>query len=412
MPTTSRSLSYGVKGRFALEVPAGALAGTHFAPESLDEVAAAAAAAIAEPLDYPALREAVVPGDRVVIALQSNLPAAAAIVASVWEVLSDRGVRAEDVLILQAPRLDRRPEPDPRADLPEAAAEAISWRTHDALDESEIAYLASSSTGERVYLAKALVDADFVLPIGLVEYDPVLGYQGTSGGLYPALSNLDAIKRHGAVAHAELTPDQSRTARVVADEVGWLLGTQFCLQAIRGSDGGLSHVVAGLSESVLEEGKRLLRDGWRLELPDRVDLVLATVDAGPIGTGWDDVIDAAEAASRLVRRGGRIVLLTDLKAGRGSLSDAMAIIRESADLAEARTVLTQLKSVEQPAAMRLLTVLERVELFLLADLPDGLAEELFCNRIDDENEVRRLLTTADAIAILEGGQHVETRVAG
>ena len=411
MPATARQLRYGREAQFPLEVPPAVMAGTHYAPASIDDVAGAAATALAEPIDFPAFREAVVPGDRVVIALQPGVPSAAELIAAVWDVLVDRGVDPADVTILQPPRLDLRTEPDPRSALPEVAAEAISWRTHDALEESELAYLATSSSGERVYLAKALVDADLVLPIGLVEFDAVLGYQGTAGGLFPALSNLEAIKRHGAIAHAELTPDDSRTARVVADEVGWLLGVQFVLQAVRGSGSGLSHVMGGLSDAVFEEGKRLLRDGWRLELPQRADLVLASVDAGPVGTDWADLIRAADAASKLATRGGRVVLLSDLKAGPGSLSDALAIIRESATIEEAQQVLPALKSVDQPLAMRLLRVLSRCELFVLADVASELAEALFFNVVESEDEVRRLLATADRIAVLEGGQHLETRIA-
>ena len=410
MPAIARQLHYGADGRFDVEVPQGIMRGTHHAPAPLDDIVAATTAAIREPLEYPALREAVVPGDRVVIALQPNLPRAADIIAAIWTELDSRGVEAADVTILQAARLNARRDPDPRQALPDSVAEAVSWRTHDATDESALAYLATSSTGERIYLAKDLCDADFVLPVGLIEYDAVLGYQGTAGGLFPALSNLDAIKRHGAVAHAELTPDDSRQARVIADEVGWLLGTQFVVQAIRGAGGGLSRILAGLAEPVLQQGKELLREGWRLELPDRADVVLATVDAGPTGTTWADLAAAAAAASNLVQRGGRVVLLSDLKSSRDSIGDALAILRESASLAEARAVLTQLKGPDQPDAMRLLGVLDRCEVFVLSNIADGVPEELFLQSLGDENEVRRLLLAADSIVLLEGGQHLETRI--
>ena len=410
MPAVARQLRYGRLAQFDIELPQGLLVGMHYAPEPLAEVQAAAVAAVTEPCEYPALREAVVPGDRVVIALQPNVPHAPDLIAAVWESLAARGVEADAVTILQPARLGMLREPDPRSKLPESVAEAVFWRTHDATDESAMAYLATSSGGERIYLAKELCDADFVLPIGLIEYDPVLGYQGTSGGLFPALSNLEAIKRHGTIAHSELTPDDSRQARVIADEVGWLLGTQFVVQGVRGAGGGLSHVLAGLAEPVLAEGKRLLREGWRMELPQRADVVLATVDGGPAGTSWTDFARAAQNASRLVARGGKVVLLTDLQSSRDSISDALAILRESNSLVEARAVLTQLQSPDQPDAMRLLAVLERADLFVLSNLNEGLPEELFMQTLGDENEVRRLLQSAESIALLEGGQHLETRI--
>ena len=386
------------------------MVGTHYAPPPIGDVREATRAAIEEPLDYPALREAIVPGDRVVIPLQAGVPQAAAIIAAVWDVLASRQVRAEDVTIIRPARLDGRRDPDPRADLPESVAAAFSLRTHDATDESELAYLATSSGGERIYLAKALCDADYVLPVGVIEFDRSLGYQGTSGGMFPALSNIDAIRKHGAASHVELTPDSPRQARTIADEVGWLLGTQFYVQAIRGAAGGVSQVIAGLAEPVLTAGRAAVDEGWRLTLLERPDTVFASVDSDD--ASWPDVIDAAEAASRLVSRGGRVVLLSDLRSTRDSLSDALAILRESASTVEARAVLTQLNSPEQPETMRLLSVLDRAEVFLLSQLDDALAEALFLQPVDDENEARRLLAAAGSVAILEGAQHVRTEVAG
>lgn len=412
MPSLSRHLSYGRSHAIDLDLPTGLVRASHYAPESLADVAAAAEAAMTDPLDFPALREAIVPGDRVVLALQPNVPFAATLVAGVLAVLDERGVSPEDVTILQSPRLDGRPEPDPRRELSPEAAAAVTWHIHDATGEDEFAYLASSSTGERLYLNKRLVEADLVLPIGLVEYDAVLGYQGTSGGLFPTLSNVEAIRRHAVVGHAELTPDDARTARQAADEVGWLLGTQFCLQGVRGQGGGLSAVLGGLGDAVLAEGKRLLREGWRLEPHGRVDLVLATVDSGPAGTTWSDITTAAAAAAGLVERGGRIVLLSDWDAGdrTDGPGDAERVLRESATLEEAREVLPQVQSPDQPAMLQLLAVLERATVYVRSAASSDVLEPLFLETLADDGETQRLLMTADSLAILEGGQHVQTRI--
>ncbi len=55
------------------------------------------AAALESPLDFPSLRQAVVPGDQVVIALDSDIPAVASVLAPLIEVLHSAGVERESI---------------------------------------------------------------------------------------------------------------------------------------------------------------------------------------------------------------------------------------------------------------------------------------------------------------------------
>ena len=52
------------------------------------------------------------------------------------------------------------------------------------------AYLATTTKGKSVYLAKELVEADFVLPVGATSYDALLGYRGTNSVLYPRTGRI------------------------------------------------------------------------------------------------------------------------------------------------------------------------------------------------------------------------------
>ena len=69
--------------RLALDVADDHLVGAWHGPAGLSqtEMTQASAASLAHPSDFPPLRQAVVPGDRVVIALGTEVPAAAEIIA-------------------------------------------------------------------------------------------------------------------------------------------------------------------------------------------------------------------------------------------------------------------------------------------------------------------------------------------
>src|SRR3954451_8022286 len=77
------SLRYAVQSELALELPENTVVTRCEAPRGkpLADVAAAVDRALADPLELPALKLAVVPGDQVVLALEPRVPAAEIIVA-------------------------------------------------------------------------------------------------------------------------------------------------------------------------------------------------------------------------------------------------------------------------------------------------------------------------------------------
>lgn len=403
---TPLSITYGSGQRFACELPTANVMGRARGPEPLPDVAAAARDAIAHPLDFPPIAEAAVPGDRVVIAVERNVPQVAEIVLALWEALESRGVEPLDVRLLNPAALDSTPT-DPRALLPDHVRSAMTWHTHDATDENIRSYLASSAGGERVYLASELTDADLVIPIGVVEFDPALGYAGTSSVLYPGFSSVEAIAQLRNEGHDELTPDDPRATRQLVDEVGWLLGVQATIQLVRARAGGVAAVLAGAAESVLEHGKTLLRDSWQLEIRQRPDVVVVGVDADAGGrTTWTGVTAAVETARRLVAREGRVVVISDLEAtpGRG-----LEIISESRSPQEAAGPIRDLTPPDTREATRLLRTLEWSNVYLFSKLAPSTVEDLFMMPLETDGEVRRLLESADRCLFVEGAQFVAGR---
>ncbi len=65
---------------------------------------------------------------------------------------------------------------------------------HDPDDRAQIAYLASTKEGRRVYLNRLLTDADVVVPVGRLGYDPILGFRGPWSLLFPGLSDRETLR--------------------------------------------------------------------------------------------------------------------------------------------------------------------------------------------------------------------------
>ena len=396
------SLSYGREGRFSCEIDPRRIVAQHRGPPPCAGFAGRIRAALATPLDFPSLVQVCVPGDRVVVALDRHTPCAAELIAEIWRMLDQRGVNAAGIQILQPAALDRVPLVDPRNLLPEPICREVQWTVHDPTDERRLTYMAATARGERIYMARELVDADVVLSVGTIAYDPVLGYRGTNSVFYPGLSNTEAVIRSRGEGHSELGPDDERPLRQTIDEIAWLLGTQFSIQVLPSAGGGAADVIAGAYDRVFRKGKQLLADSWRVLLPERADLVLAAVDADSAGHGWDQVGAALATARRLVAKGGKIVVLSEFEA---EPEIGMEIIRRSQTPREALQPIRKQSPVDMIPATQFAMAADWARVYLMSKLPIGMVDELFMVPVENDRELGKLLANDDACVILESAQH-------
>jgi nickel-dependent lactate racemase len=398
----SISLSYGRHGNFTCEIDPRRVVAHHSGPGQCAGLSKKARTALESPLDFPALSQVCIPGDNVVVALDRHTPCDAELVVEIWTMLASRGVDAAAVEILQPAALDSVPLVDPRLNLPEPIKSQVRWTIHDPTDPKRQAYLAATARGERIYLARELVEADVVLSVGMIAYDPVLGCRGTSSVFYPGLSNTEAVIRSRGEGHSELGPDDERPLRQLIDEIAWLLGTQFSIQVLPASGGGAADVIAGAYDRVFRNGKQLLAGYWRVALDMRADMVVAAVDADSAGHGWDQIGAALATARNLVAKGGKIVLLSELDA---EPEIGIELIRKSESPRSALAPIRKTAPVDMIPARQFASAADWARVYLVSKLPTGMVDELFMVPIENDRELARLLGGEDSCVILGSAQH-------
>jgi nickel-dependent lactate racemase len=400
-------LPYGNDQRFECEIDSERLVGEHAAPRPNSLYKEELLAALRAPIEFPSVEQAVIPGDRVTLALDRYTPGAAGLVAGIWEVLSPRGIEPEKLTVIQpASRLESE-LPDPRAELPAGIRSQVRWTVHDPNRKEACVYLASTASGERVYMARDVVEADFLLSAGPIAFDPLMGYRGTNSVFYPGLSSAEAMQRTQGQGHLELGPDETRPLRELIDEVGWLLGNPFTIQVIPAATGGVSRVLAGVCDPVLKTGKKLLVEGWHVEVSERPDVVIAAIDHEVGLHAWEQLGAAAEVGRSLVARGGKIVILSDLTA---ELPEGLEMIRSSESVRDAIRPLRKQAPPDLVCATQLASAADWARIYLLSGLADDVVDELFLTPVSNETEVRRLLKNETRCLFLEAAQFVHGTV--
>lgn len=401
------SLEYGTTGCWNGEIDDPQLLWQFGGPPALIDIADKITNGLQHPLEFPALRQALVPGDKVVLVLDRHVPSAAEVIAGVWKELLSAGVGPEDVQILQPISLTEIRPSDPRRLLPEAVRNVVSWKLHDPTNDQEIGYLASSADGERIYLAREVLNADFVLPISRLGFDPVQGRRSAMCSFYPGLSNTAAFAKSRGQGHSELGPDDERPLGQRIQEIGWLLGIQFAVQVMPSNGhGGAAGFLAGNPEVVAQQGRTLLDSSWRIRFDQRGETVLLSIPGNvDDATDWDQLGAALEAASRLVVREGRIIVLSDLAAEPGPGIQLLKSCRS------AKAALQPLRKESPPdlvAASQIAAAADWASVYLLSKVPSTVIEETFMTPLESEAEVSRLLKTCDGCMVLAGAQHVYT----
>lgn len=395
------SLKFGRTGEFTCEMDSSRVSVLRPGPSARLDAASLIERALASPLDMPPFHQAVVPDDRVVIALDRDIPCVGEIIRAVWAHLEQAGVQAAAVTILQ-PAAVGSPRPvDPRQLLPAAVRQDVTWRIHDPTEPDACGYLATTAAGERVYLARELIDAGCVLPIGVTAYDPLMGRRTAGSVLYPGLSTVEAIRRTIGLGHDELPPHVMRPLRQITDEIVWLMGIPFVIQVIAAGD-GLVDVIAGSSEGVSRQAGSQQDDHWLISMPERVDTVVAAIPGGTDSQGWNQLGQALATARQIVELGGRIILLSELNEAPG---EGIEYLRRFEEPDEALQPLRQLMPTDLLPAVQLASAASRARVYLLSHLPSELVTDVFMHPLDSVKEVERLLQTGNSCAFLGGAQH-------
>ena len=366
------------------DLPDELVVGSWSGPQGLETIEAEAALreAVERPRGYPPLRQSVAPGDRVTIALGAGLPDPKRIVAVLSEILSESGVAPSDIAVMAPSGVD-------------LGGTVASIVEHDSSDRERLAYLASTANGRRVYLNQALTDADVVLPVGLLGYDPPGGRRGPWSALFPGLSDATTIEEcRRELLEEEPSPwGGPRDHPSEAFEVGSLLGSQFQIGVVPGL-GGPFEFLAGLAEEVRDQGAAAVDRAWRLRVKSQAEVVVAGVGAPGAPTSLDVLIEGLATASRLVQRGGKIVALSRAE---GTVGPSLRRLAAAGDEPDPTRALRGFESdPDSVAARRLARVLAWADVYLLSGLDHELVEDLSMIPLSRPQEARKLVGTASA----------------
>jgi hypothetical protein len=368
----------------------------------LVDIAQAVHACLETPHGFPALRKAITPDDHLAIVVDNGLPHLEEMLTTIVDYLVEAGIRSTAITLLySSPTIATGGELPGHPD--------VRVESHDPSHRKTLSYLATTRRGRRLYLNRTAVDADQLIVLSGRGYDPLLGYSGTAGALFPALSDEETRQQLSANLSNDIPNTEPWPLRREAEEVAWLLGAPFMIQVIEGSGQEIVHVIGGLAD-IAGEGERLLNDRWRLTVDRPADVVIAGISGDPVRHGFAELARALACAARVVKPRGRIVVLSQ---SQPELGPGAQILRQSDEPSIALKDLRLQKPGDIGPSFQWASAADYAEIFLLSSLEPDIAEELFATPLANASQVQNLLKVGDilfledahkSIAVVEEGK--------
>ena len=217
--------------------------------------------------------------------------------------------------------------------------------------------------------------------------------------IFPGLTDTEA--KQAVLTHA------GATSQAESAEVAWLLGCHFQVGLLTGGT-GLIDVIAGASESVLQEGMRSLETAWTVHVPSRAELVIIGVGSPGCRSTILDISRGLATATKLVQRGGKVVVLSRAE---GPIGPAF---QRLVGLDDAHRGQARLKGHETDAdyhaVQHLVDALAWADIYLLSKLGQELVEDLSMIALDRPEEVKRLAAVAGSCLIVSHADQVSVMI--
>jgi nickel-dependent lactate racemase len=365
--------------------------------EPLDDPQSAMRAALAHPLGYPPLRQTVVQGDRVVLALGEGLVQPAPLVAGAILELIDARIEPESITVLRHATDARLCRQLPTEDLPAELRDRVAVEVHDASDREKLCLLNVSSNDEPIYLNRSLVDADVVVPIGLARASRSLGDLGVHGTLYPGFADEVAQQRFLAPRSSLSASTKQRRVRE-ATEADWFLGTRLVVQVIPGPGETIMQILAGDVDQVEPRAREICESLWCFQVPRRASMVVATLTGGKQQQSWSNFARALDSALRVVQDKGTIAICCDLSARPGP---SLRRLARAKSLDAANIAVQRDQTPDALTATLLIRTLQHANVYLLSRLDEDCVESLGVAYIASPDEVARLVSRHDSCILLQ-----------
>lgn len=287
------------------------------------EVERTGAAAVEYALDHPIgdkkVEEKVTPGEKVcIIASDITRPMPSAIaLPPLIKRLNAAGIPDDDIVIVFGLGSHRRHTEEEKKYL---VGELYGRIECIDSDPDDVVRLGVTKHGTPVDIFRRVVESDFIICTGNIEYHYFAGYSGGAKAVMPGVSTPAAIRvNHSMMVGADAYAGNIFSpVRADIEEAGDILGIDYILNAVLDEHKRIIYAVAGDVTAAHRDGAAFLDKLYRVPLRRRADIVVVSPGGYPKDQNMYQAQKALDNSKHAVRDGGTIIWVAGCKEGLGS----------------------------------------------------------------------------------------------
>lgn len=187
---------------------------------------------------------------------------------------------------------------------------------HEWEDESALVYLGTTRNGTPLMVNRLIQETDLCLGIGCILPHDLAGWSGGAKIVQPGIcGKATTYHTHLLSAHNITTYLGTRVnpLRREIEEMAQQVNLTGIINVVLNRHGEVLHVVAGDTVEAHRRGVELARAVWEVAVPARADIVVVSSYPKEIDF-WQGNM-GLQAAERIVKRGGEIILLASCSEG-------------------------------------------------------------------------------------------------
>lgn len=280
----------------------------------LDDVDAAIRKALENPIGSKRLSEIAKPSSKVALLLDSwKRPTKHRLfLPAVVDELKKAGVKESNIKMISANGMHRNATREEREKkVGKEWLERLPYVEHNR--SSAVKFVGvTRRAANPTWVNAEVMEADVKVAIGNIGFNILPGYSGGAKMICPGLASVDTINYNHRLDLSSETRSGSidpNPCRIDLEEMGYLAGLDFIVNAIHNRDGQVVSVVAGHFIDAHRAGAKICASIYMKEVPSKADILVAsanpryTLGGAPI----DDLPWAAMMTDKVVRPGGTMI---------------------------------------------------------------------------------------------------------
>lgn len=279
-------------------------------------ISARVANALLQPIGGLGIRDALMPGDRLAIAVEPDLPCAEQVLQGVLRVV-EACEPGEIKVVTSAWIGDQQGER-----IRQALPSSVELIFHNISDRDQLSYLGADEEAEPIRLSNVLVDSDVVLPISVMRYQDPLAGGANADVLCPGLSDQgvwNRLIRRTSRAFENLPAGESTALGSAAwadrqiEQVRWALGAPVSVGVEVIAGGAIGRVLTGDPSSVRDSMRGLNPTPDQDSGQDAAEVTIVCVEGDESQQTLANLVRAAWVGRSHSQPTGSVVVVSDIR---------------------------------------------------------------------------------------------------